>query len=197
MAESPELTQAIQQGDPEAIGSVVQAALPGLVRVARATGLTREAAEDVVQEAVLVFLRRAGDFDGRARASTWLHGILANKLRESRRAASRRPDGEDIDAVVEARFRPDGRWAKPPLRPDQLLSRRELRHVLGQCIDTVSSAQRQAFVLREVEGFTTDEVCKIIDVTANNLGVLLFRARNRLRECVERHLDRSDVDAEL
>ena len=42
-----------------------------------------------------------------------------------------------------------------------------------------------AFILREVEGLDTDEICKILGVTRTNLGVLLYRVRNRLRECLE------------
>jgi hypothetical protein len=46
--------------------------------------------------------------------------------------------------------------------------------------------QRLAFLLREVEGLETKETCKILEVTRTNLGVLLYRARNRLRACLER-----------
>ncbi len=50
---------------------------------------------------------------------------------------------------------------------------------------SVPLQQRMAFVLREVEDLSTVEICKILDVTRTNLGVLLYRARNRLRECLE------------
>ncbi|MEO8478908.1 MAG: sigma-70 family RNA polymerase sigma factor [Gemmatimonadota bacterium] len=195
MAETPERTAAIRRGDREVLGQVVRDALPSLLRAARAAGLAQDAAEDAVQDAVLVLVRRAPEFDGRARVNTWLHGILAHKIREARRAVARHQDHDEIDAMIEARFRPDGRWAKPPRRPDDALTQRELRHQIAHCMDTVSAVQRQAFMLREVEGFTTSEVCKILDVSANNLGVLLFRARNRLRECLEHHVNRSDDDA--
>ena len=57
--------------------------------------------------------------------------------------------------------------------------------MLRSCLEDVPERQRVAFTLREVEGFETEEICKILDVSANNLGVLLYRARNRLRECLE------------
>jgi RNA polymerase sigma-70 factor (ECF subfamily) len=53
------------------------------------------------------------------------------------------------------------------------------------CLEEVPTPQRMAFVLREVEGLVSEEICKILDVTRTNLGVLIFRARNRLRECLE------------
>ena len=52
-------------------------------------------------------------------------------------------------------------------------------------METLPDRHRVAFTLREVEGFDTGDVCKILEVSANNLGVILFRARNRLRECLE------------
>jgi DNA-directed RNA polymerase specialized sigma24 family protein len=54
-----------------------------------------------------------------------------------------------------------------------------------------------AFMLREVESFSTPEICKILQVTRTNLGVLLHRVRNRLRECIEAKGLRSSYDAEL
>jgi RNA polymerase sigma-70 factor (ECF subfamily) len=56
---------------------------------------------------------------------------------------------------------------------------------LSSCLEALADRQRVAFTLREVEGFTTEEVCNILGVSANHLGVLLFRARNGLRECLE------------
>lgn len=65
------------------------------------------------------------------------------------------------------------------------LALREFHGALQSCLDRVPDRQRLAFVLREVEGFETDEICNILEISANNLGVLLYRARNRLRECLE------------
>ena len=68
---------------------------------------------------------------------------------------------------------------------------------MGLCLDEVPDRQRLAFVLREVEGFETEEICNILQVSANNLGVLLFRARNRLRECLESKGMKGSEDARL
>ncbi len=54
------------------------------------------------------------------------------------------------------------------------------------CLETLPAVQRIAFHLREIEEITTPEICKKMAVSTTNLGVLLFRARNRLRECIER-----------
>lgn len=183
--EAPERTAAIRRRDPEALEVVIHECLPGLLRAAWAAGLAGERAEEVVQACMLTFLRRAHEFDGRARASTWLHGILVRKIQEERRVLRREDEVDDIDLVMEARFAADGRWARPPAGPEELLAQGEVRRMLGDCLEDVPERQRLAFSLREVEGFDTDEVCKILEVSANNLGVLLYRARNRLRECLE------------
>ncbi len=167
------------------LGAVVREALPGLLRAARAAGLDPSLAEDAVQDAVLVFIERAADFDGRAHAAAWIHGILVHKIQEHRRRLRRTTAEDPIDAVVESRFAPDGRWSRPPAGPDGTLLQAEVRVAIGDCLEGVPDRQRLAFTLREVEGFSVAEICKILEVTANNLGVLLFRARNRLRECLE------------
>ena len=185
MNENPNRTAAIQRGDPTVLEAILRDALPGLLRAARAAGLSPDRAEDAVQASVLVFLKRVKEFDGRARVESWLHGILVRKISEERRVLRRDDTRDDIDDVMEARFDQDGNWSRPPQTPSDALAASEVRRLLGGCLEGVPDRQRLAFTLREVEGFETEEICKILDVSANNLGVLLYRARNRLRECLE------------
>ena len=185
MRERPEWTTGLQRMDPAIVAEVIHECVPALLRTAQAAGLSMDRAEDVVQDTMVVFLRRAHEFDGRARVSTWIHGILLRKIQEERRIIHRDDDREDIDAVMEARFDHEGSWVRPPCGPGDDLARSEVQRLVRACLEDVPDRQRVAFTLREVEGFETDEICKILDVSANNLGVLLFRARNRLRECLE------------
>jgi RNA polymerase sigma-70 factor, ECF subfamily len=185
MREHPDRAAGIRKADPATLEAVVRECLPALLRTARAAGLSADRAEDVVQASLLVFVQRAGDFDGRARASTWIHGILVRKIWEERRGARRETEHEDIDRLMESRFDDGGSWSRPPEGPAEALARGELRRELGLCLDDLPERQRVAFTLREVEGFETAEICNILDVSANNLGVLLYRARNGLRECLE------------
>lgn len=185
MGEGVARVAAIRAGDREVLEAVVRECLPGLLRSARAAGLDPDAAEDAVQACLVVFIRRAGEFDGRARACTWMHGILLRTVWQARRSAQREAGHESIDEVMEARFASDGTWARPPRGPVEALERGAFRRELSECLAGLPDRQRMAFSLREVEGFETPEVCKILDVTANYLGVLLFRARNHLRECLE------------
>lgn len=197
MREHPDTVAAIRAGDPRALELVVRECLPGLLRSVRAAGLSPDRAEDAVQASLLVFIQRVADFDGRARVCTWVHGILLRKIWEARRGARREAEHEAIDEVVESRFDDAGTWARPPQGPVEALVRGEFRRELSSCLEDLPDRQRMAFTLREVEGFETTEICNILDVSANNLGVLLFRARNGLRECLEAKGFEGSCDAAL
>ena len=82
-------------------------------------------------------------------------------------------------------LRKDDKALIPPRLVEAEVYDAEVRPRLNACLETVPTQQRLAFLLREVEGFTTQEICKILQVSRTNLGVLLYRARNRLRECLE------------
>jgi RNA polymerase sigma-70 factor (ECF subfamily) len=197
MREQPEIVAAIRRHDEHMLERMVRKCLPSLLRTARASGLPPDRCEDAVQESLLVFVRRAGEFDGRARVCTWIHGILFRKIREERRGAWREAEREDIDRVVEARFEADGTWSRPSQGPVEALARGEFRRELDDCLQGLADRYRVAFTLREVEGLETDEICNILDVSANNLGVILFRARNGLRECLESKGFEGSRDAEV
>jgi RNA polymerase sigma-70 factor (ECF subfamily) len=185
MKEDRERTARIRERDPDILDQVVREQLPILLRGARAAGLTLEAAEDAVQTTFLTFFRRCHEFDGRARVGTWLYGILIRKVAEARRGLAREDAAEDIDVIVESRFDASGRWVRPLRGPDADLAGKEAMRYLTDCLEDLSPRQRLAFALREVEGQSPEEVCKTLEVSRNNLGVLVFRARNRLRECLE------------
>lgn len=184
--EDPARTEGIRARDPTTLEAVVRENLPYLLRAARGAGLPPDRAEDTVQDVFLTFLARAEVFDGRARVRTWLYGILLKKLSRTFDGMRRSQETEDIDDVMESRFTEGGRWARPPRGPDAGGDREKVRAWLDECLDTLPHRRRMAFVLREVEELPTEEVCKVLDVSPNYLGVLLFRARNALRECLER-----------
>lgn len=193
--ESSSRVAAIRQRDPATLEAVARETLPSLVRAARAAGLGTDDAHDAVQETLLVFVQKANQFDGRASVRTWLFGILFRKVAERRRAVAREQAVDDIEAVVDARFDAAGRWLRPPRPADASATAGEIMTRVEECLEQVPERPRSAFVLREIEQLETDEVCKVLEVSANNLGVMLYRARNRLRECLEGKGIRGSVDA--
>lgn len=179
------LAARVRQRDPDALREVVRLYLPQVLRTARAAGFDSDRAEDVVQSTFATFVETADRFEGRSQVRTWLFGILYKKIAEARRDSRRFDEMHDIERVFEARFHTDGSWVRPPRPVDAAVYDKEIRQGLEDCLDQVPSKQRMAFVLREVEGLATQEICKILEVTRTNLGVLFHRVRNRLRECLE------------
>ena len=92
---------------------------------------------------------------------------------------------DPIDEVFESRFDVDGNWTRPPADLERLLLSKEIGEIIRGCMGGLPVNQREVFVLREVEGFDTGEICKILEVSVTNFGVLMHRARARLRECLE------------
>lgn len=182
----PAFVDRLRAGDPPAIEAVVHAYLPQILRAARGAGLDPDRAEDVTQSVFLTFIEGIARFEGRSHVRTWLFGILYRKISETWRKAKRERETDDIDGVMESRFAEDGSWARPPREADRDVLDAEVRAHLATCLDEVPDRQRMAFLLREVEGMTTAVMRNVLGVSDTNLGVLLFRARNHLRECLEK-----------
>jgi RNA polymerase sigma-70 factor (ECF subfamily) len=184
-ADQAALATRIREREPAAIEEVVHAYLPQILRAALGAGLDQPLAEDVTQSTFATFIESAHRFEGRSHVRTWLFGILYNKISETRRRQKRDRETDDIDEVFEQRYSSGGFWTKPPKAVDTALFDKEVRQGIEDCLEEVPPKQRMAFVLREVEDMESDEICNILQVTRTNLGVLLHRVRNRLRECLE------------
>lgn len=183
--DDPEFAARVRARDPDTTRDVVQAFAAQILRAALAAGLARSEAEDVAQATFMTFIQTAPRFEGRSHVRTWLFGILYKKIAEAHRERARNRATEDIDQVFESRFDAAGSWSRPPRPADADVQNREIRERITDCLDAAPPKQRMAFILREVEGFGTQEICKILEVTGTNLGVMLYRVRNRLRECLE------------
>ncbi len=149
-------------------------------------------AEDVVQETFLAALHAINTFRGEASERTWLVGILRHKVIDQLRKLRREGPREEIepaDDAVDELFDNSGSWKKRPglwaADPASLLENAEFWGVFEDCLENLPERAAQAFSLRVIDGADSDEICKILNVTSNNLGVMLYRARIRLRECLE------------
>ncbi len=183
--DGPEVSALVRDRDPRAIKKTVQKYLGHIYRAARGAGLDPQQAEEVTQATFTTFIETAHRFEGRSRVRTWLFGILYRKIAEARREIARDSKLDDIDQVFESRFDASGGWSRPPRPVEAQLRDKEIRREILGCLEAVPARQRMAFVLREVEGLSTDEIRNVLGVTRTNLGVMLHRVRNRLRECLE------------
>ena len=167
-----------------------------LLRVAQLQLRDHDAAEDVVQDTLFAALTGRDGFSGRSSLKTWLTGILKHKIVDAIRRKQRQPiiastfdeevDLEDFDPL----FRDDGGWATPPAEwgdPESALSRCEFFDVLDFCLEKLPPNTARVFMMREVMELDTDEICKELTITANNLWVILYRARMALRRCLEQN----------
>jgi RNA polymerase sigma-70 factor (ECF subfamily) len=165
---------------------MVDAYLPQLLRAGRGMGFSPDEAQDLAQSVFLALMENIGNFEGRSHIRTYLFGIFYNKVSEHLREKRRQRENDPIDEVIESRFDSTGKWRQPPADIEREVFGKQIGGMIEECLEGVPRAQRVAFYLREVEQMETEEICKKLSVSGNNLGVMLFRARNRLRECLEK-----------
>lgn len=160
-------------------------------------------AEDVVADTVLAVLEHPERFAGNASLKTYVIGILKHKIidaiRSGRRevrvsllagGASDETDQRTDEAVFDALFAADGHYLTPPSdwgNPDAALSRREFFDILQMCVDRLPPRVGRVFMMREWLELETDEICQELEITATNAWALLYRARMRLRACLDLH----------
>jgi RNA polymerase sigma-70 factor (ECF subfamily) len=200
------LVAQLHAGDQDAFMMLVERLQPAMLRIARMYVSSRAIAEEVVQDAWLGVLRGLNAFEGRSSLRTWIFRILVNTaksrgMRESRSipfSSVWSPDEETEPSVPSERFLADdharwaGHWASEPaswetVPEDRLLSKETLAAV-AKVIDTLPPNQREVIRLRDVLGWTSEEVRNALDLTETNQRVLLHRARARVRRELERYL---------
>lgn len=153
----------------------------------------RELAEDLVQETLLSAIESADRFRGDSSARTWLISILKHKIIDHVRKAVRSPVAQvAADDVHDGGgfFNDKGRWGDERPRtwsnPDQALEHAQFWDVFQACCDVLPLQTAQVFLLREVMGFSIEDICKDLGISTSNCSVILHRARLRLRSCLER-----------
>lgn len=183
---SEEFLRQLKIRDPKAIEKVVRTYTSVLYKGALGLGFDATAGEELVQSVWVTFFDVVQGFEGRSHVRTFLFGILYNKASELRRSYKKFEYSEDpIEAVIDARFAQDGHWLKPPISPEDFMISSQTMSLIEKCLEALPLNQRMAFSLKEIDEQPSTEICNILGVSVTNLGVLLYRARNRLRECIE------------
>lgn len=160
-----------------------------LLRGAIGMGFSQDDAEELVQDTFVSYLKARERFAGRSSVRTFLFGILHNKGAERSRKTRRETAVDDVESVFEARFSAGGFWRSAPKGPEETALAQEAARLIAICAEKLSVTQRAAFFLKEAEGVPAEEICNVLGVSGTNLRVLLFRARLRLRECLENTWD--------
>lgn len=158
-------------------------------------------AEELVQETFLGALRSRGNFQRRSSERTWLIAILKHKVIDYFRSKYKQQPLEFKDEIstvkTDTYFDSRGEWAVKPGKwhadPTKLYEQKEFFEVLSRCLSKLSPRMAKAFMLREIDGLDTEELCKVLDISATNSWVMLHRARVSLRGCLEKNWFSSEV----
>jgi RNA polymerase sigma-70 factor (ECF subfamily) len=199
-ADEPDLVEALRRGDEGAFGWLLDRYDQPLRRLARSFVATTGTADEVVQETWLAVIEGIDRFEQRSSVKTWIYRILMNKAR-TRGVRDKRvvPFSSMMDPTFPpTRFLPaddpewPGHWAVPPTPWDELPSARleskeTLAHVQAAIAD-LPQPHREVITLRDIEGWTSDEVGALLDLTPANQRVVLHRARAKVRATLETYL---------
>lgn len=153
-------------------------------------------AEDAVQEALVGALKNAKSFAGRAALKTWVFAILRNKIADTLRLKQRlakvgSSSADDQEEIAGAGlFDENGFWhveEQPGVWPNPEGSMRDGQFwlVFESCLDKLPGNLARVFMMREYIELDSDEICSTVGITITNLNVMMYRARMRLRECLE------------
>lgn len=154
-------------------------------------------AQDAVQETFLSALKSRDKFSGKSSERTWLIGILKHKIVDLIRKESRERPYEDLDLAKqldesdERFFDKKGHWRTGPsewhINPRKSFEQAEFWDVLTECLSHLQDRLHKAFTLRELEHLSAEEICKTLGVSETNLWVILYRARTKLKACLEKN----------
>jgi RNA polymerase sigma-70 factor (TIGR02943 family) len=151
-----------------------------------------EIAEDLVQDSLLAAVKSVENFSGRSTERSWLVGILKNKISDHFRKLGRETtftDMEFLDDEMSHKFE-SGFWnhdvgPKDWQESEAVTYRGEFWQTMRGCLDKLPPRVADVFMMREMDGQDTPDICEALNVSQSNLWVMLHRARMALRECLE------------
>jgi RNA polymerase sigma-70 factor, ECF subfamily len=181
------LVHACKSGDVNAFEQLVKRYDGRLLRIAQHITHNREDAQDAVQEAFLKVFRKLTQFRENSQFSTWLTRITVNEsLMKLRKQRSSREVSIDEGFQSEENTAPFDLAAWSP-NPEELYRGFELRNILRTALQKLQPGLRVVFVLRDVEGFSTEQTAEVLELTHAAAKARLWRARLQLRELLSKH----------
>ena len=186
------LVDAARAGDVSAFEQLVRRYDRNVFRIAQHITQNREDAEDVVQDAFLKAYQNLAQFQGQSKFYTWLVRITVNEA--LMRLRRRRPErmvsiDEDVKTEEDSMPREIADWSP---NPEQLYNQAELKEILGKTIQGLPPSFRTVFVLRDVEGLSTEETADALDLSVPAVKSRLLRARLQLRERLNKYFKRRE-----
>lgn len=171
----------------------LEAMRPQLVRFAQLQLRNEALAEDAVQDALMAVLEKPERFAGKSTLRTYVTGILKFKIIDNLRLSMRERQIETVDEqseddAIDALFAAGGHTVDTPRQwgdPDHTLQEKDFFKVMEVCLEKLPLQTARIFMMREWLELETEEICKELAITPANAWVILYRARLRLRECLD------------
>lgn len=194
-----DLLSRLRAGDEGAFRELLAELGPGMLRLAGAYAQDQQVAAEIVQETWIAVLRGLDRFESRSSLRTWIFTILANCARRRSRLEARSsplsslvgPNGDEseLDQFFPANHT---RWAscwstintRWEALPEEVLTRREARKAVAETLRSLPGGQAAVITLRDLEGFSSEEVCTLLGLSPGNQRLLLHRARLAIREAL-------------
>ena len=153
-------------------------------------------AEDLVQETLLSAYSAGDSFQGRALVNSWLFAILKNKIIDALRQIGRQRkvftalDDELLDETFESHFFPNGHWTPEGQpqhwnNPEKSLNNNEFQKILQSCLYNLPENTARVFTLKEILGFSSNEIQQMCGISTANYHTIMHRARESLRQCLQ------------
>jgi RNA polymerase sigma-70 factor, ECF subfamily len=185
----------MKAGDADAFELFVRTYCGRLLLVARRVLDNEEDAHDAVQDALLSAFKGIGQFEGQSGLGTWLHRVAVNAALDRLRTLQRRPERSIEDMLPH--FGEGEHQLDPPVpwcdAPDTNLQRQESAALVRECIRRLPDTYRIVLLLRDIEGFDTEETAQLLKTSAAVVKMRLHRARQALRSLLDPHFRRGDV----
>lgn len=153
----------------------------------------KQKAEDLVQETFLAAIKNIETFQGKSSIRTWLTSILKRKIIDYYREKSVHQEEEWVESPFQETGEMAGHW-KPEFspqewtsNPEDVLHQKEFYQALQDCLSRLPDKMRIAFVLKEIDGESTENICKELGISSSNYWIVMHRARLSLRACLEKN----------
>jgi RNA polymerase sigma-70 factor (ECF subfamily) len=193
-----ELVARARQRDATAFEALVDRYQDKVYRLAFRFVRNETEAKEIVQETLLSVWRKLDGFKGESQFSSWLYRVTSNAALMRLRSQRRHPEvsTEELEpGFLDTRTASHGElgsigenWAR---RPDEELLSEELRRQLQDAIDALPEIYRTVFLVRDVDGFSTEETAEALGISVPTVKTRLHRARIALREAIGAHFGKA------
>lgn len=178
----------LKMRDHDALSFIIDSYTSHLVRAGVGSGLSQEMAHDLCANTWTTFLEVIPKFEGRSHIRTFVFGIFYNKLSELKRANLKFLKTDPIEEALESSFLEDGHWNKRFIDPDVIIQNKEAQSIIDECLEYLPLLQKSAFIMKYVDEEESVAICEILGISDVNLRQLIFRAKAKMRDCVESNI---------